>query len=78
LFVNEEGIIKMVDDSTCEVIGTEKVKVTEREEMMRALKAVQYISKTQCYLISIRVLNEKGGRIQVQQGVVIVSQGEKC
>jgi len=31
LIAKEEGIVKMVDDSVCEVIGTGTVKVTERD-----------------------------------------------
>jgi len=49
------------------------------------MEAVQYVSEAQYNLISIRVLDEKGCRIQVQQGVITVSQkdrvileGEKC
>ena len=32
--------VKMVDGLTCEVIGTETVKVTERDGMVHALEAV--------------------------------------
>ena len=76
LVVKEEGIVKMVDGSTCEVIGTGTVKVTERDGAVRALEAVRYISEA-CYnQIFIRVLNKKGYRIQVQQDVVTVNQGD--
>jgi len=75
----------MIDDSTCEVIGTGTVKVTGRDGTMRALEAVRYVPEAQYNLIFIRVLDEEGCRIQVQQGVVTVSQGgrvilegEKC
>jgi len=81
----EEGIVKMVDGLTWEVIGTGIVRVTERDGTVRAMEAVQYVSEAQYNLISIRVLDEKGCRIQVQQGVITVSQkdrvileGEKC
>ena len=73
LVAKEEGIIKMVDVSTCEVIGTGTVKVTERDGTMCALKAVRYVSEARHNLISIRVLDEKGCRIEGQQGVVTVS-----
>ena len=33
----------MVDGSACEVIGTGTVKVTKKDEMVRALEAVQYV-----------------------------------
>jgi len=40
LVVKEEGIIKMVDGSACEVIDNETINVTSRDEMVRALEAV--------------------------------------
>jgi len=60
LFVREEGIVKMVDDSACEAIDTGTVKVTVRDGTLRALKAVRYVPKALYNLISIRVLNEEG------------------
>ena len=54
----------MVDGSVCDVIDIRIVKVTERDGMMCALKAVQFVSKA-CYnLISIRVLDEERCRMQ--------------
>ena len=41
LVEKEEGIIKMIDGSACEVIGTGTVKVTERDGTARALEAVR-------------------------------------
>ena len=63
----------MVDDSACEVIDTGTVKVTGRDETMRALEAVRYVPEAQYNLISIRVLDEEGCQIQVQQDVVTIS-----
>ena len=40
LVAKEEGIVKMVDISACEVIDTGTVKVTERDEMMHAMEVV--------------------------------------
>jgi len=85
LVAKDEGIVKMINGSTCKVIGTRTVKVIERDGTMRALEAVRYVPEA-CYnLISKRVLDEEGCRIQMQQGVVTVSQrdrvileGEKC
>ena len=57
-------------------LGTGTVKITEIDETVRALEAVQYILETRYNLISIRVLDEKGCRIQMQQSVVTVSQGD--
>ena len=45
LVAKEEGIVKMVDGSTCEVIGTGTVKVTERDRMVRTLEAVRYVRR---------------------------------
>ena len=59
LVVKEEGIIKMVGGSTCEIIGTGIVKVTERDRTVRALKAVRYVLETRYNLISIRVLETR-------------------
>ena len=56
----------MVDGSACKVIGTGTVKVTGRDETIRALEAVRYVPKAQYNLISIRVLDEEGYQIQVQ------------
>ena len=66
LVAKEEGIVKTVDDSACEVISTETIKVTGRDEIVRALEAVRYVPKARYSLISIRVLDEEGCRIQVQ------------
>ena len=50
LVAKEEGIAKMVDDSTCEVIGTGTV-VTGRDGTMRALEAVRYVPEARYNLI---------------------------
>ena len=75
LIATEEGIVKMVDGSACEVIGTGTVKITERDGTVRALEAVRYVPEARYNLISIEVLNEEECQIQMQQGVVTVSQG---
>jgi len=67
----------MVDGSACKVISTRTVKVTGRDGTVRALEAVWYIPEAQYNLISIRVLDEEGYHIQVQQGVVTVSQRDR-
>jgi len=59
LVAKEEGIVKMVDGSTCEVINTGTVKVIGRDRTVRALKAVRYVPEAWYNLISIRVLDEK-------------------
>ena len=58
MVVKEEGTVKMVDGSACEIIGTGTVNVTERDETVRALEAVWYILEARYNLISIRVLDE--------------------
>ena len=66
LVAKKKGIVKMVDGSACEVIGTGTVKVTERDVIVRALEAIRYVPEA-CYnLISIRVLDQEGCWIQVQ------------
>ena len=67
----------MMDGSACEVIGTGTVKVTERDVTVCALEAVWYVPEARYNLISLRVLDEKECRIQVQQGVVTASQGDR-
>jgi len=64
LVAKDEGIVKMVDGSTYEVIGIGTVKVTERDGMVHTLEAVWYVSKARYK--SIRVLDEKECQIQVQ------------
>ena len=66
----------MVDGSAYEVIDTGTIKVTGRDVTVRTLEAV-WVPEARYNLISIRVLDEEGCRIQVQQGVVTVSQGER-
>jgi len=66
LVVKEKGIVKMVDGSTCEVIGTGTVKVTERDGIVHALEAVRYVPEARYNLIFIRVHDEEGCRVQVQ------------
>ena len=77
LIAKEEETVKMVNGSACEVIGTETIKVTERDETVRALEAAWSVSEAHYNLTSIGVLNEVGRRIQVQQSVITVSQGDK-
>jgi len=77
LIAKEEGIVRMVDGSACEVIDTGIVKVTGRDRTVRTLEAVMYVPEVRYNLISIRVLDIKGCRIQVQKGVVTVSQGDR-
>ena len=60
LVAKEEEIVKMVDSSACEIIGTGTVKVTKRDGTVRALEAVRYVSEVWYNLISIRVLDEEG------------------
>ena len=59
MVAKKEGIIKMVDGSTCEVIGTETIKFTERDGTVHALEAVWYVPEVRYNLISIRVLDEE-------------------
>ena len=61
---------------TCEVIDTGTVKVTGSDGTVRALEAVRYFLEAHYNLLSIRVLDEEGYRIQVPQGVITVSQGD--
>ena len=56
----------MVNDLAYEVIGNGTIKVTGRDGTVHALEAVWYIPEARYNLISIRVLDEKGCRIQVQ------------
>jgi len=58
-------------------MDTGTVKVTERDGMMHALEAVRYVLETRYNLISIRMLDEEGCRIQLQRDVVTVSQGDR-
>ena len=48
--------------STCEVIGTGTVKVTQRDGTVRALEAVQCVSEARYNLISIEVLKNVGSK----------------
>jgi len=59
----KKGIVKMVDGSICEVIGTRTVKVTERDGTVRALEAIRFIAEARYNLISIRMLEKEGCRI---------------
>jgi len=81
LVVKVEGIVKIVDGSTCKVIDTGTVNVTCRDGTVRALEAVRHFLEA----MSIRVLDKEECRIKVHQGIVTVSQedmvilkGEKC
>ena len=62
LVAKEEGAVIMVDGLACEVIDTGTIKITEREEIVRALEAVRYVPEARYNLISIKVLNEGGCR----------------
>ena len=76
LVAKEEGTVKMVDGLACKIIDTGKINVTCGNGMVRALKEVRYVSEVRYNLISIRMLDEEGRMLQVQQGVVTVSQGD--
>ena len=67
----------MVDGSVCKVIGTAIVKVTEKDGTVHALEAVWYVPEARYNLIAIKVLDEEGYQIQVQQGIVTVSKGDR-
>ena len=41
LIAKEEGTVKIVDGSACKVIGMRIIKVTERDETVHPLEAVQ-------------------------------------
>ena len=64
MIAKEEGIVKIVDGSACEVIGTGTVKVIERDGTVCALETVRYVPEAHFNLISIRVLDEEGCRIK--------------
>jgi len=59
LVAKEEEIVKMVDGSACEVIGTGIVKVTERDGTMHALEAVQNVPEIRYNLIFISFSTKK-------------------
>ena len=59
MVANEKMTIKMVDDLACEVISTGTVKITERDVIVCALEAVQYVPKARYNLISIKVLERR-------------------
>ena len=77
LVTKEEGTVKMVDSLASKVIDTGTIKITERDETVRVLEAVQYVSEARYNLISIELLDEEGYHIQVQQSVVTVSQRDR-
>ena len=77
LVAKEDGVVIMMDGSACEVIDTGTIKVIERDRMVHALKVVWYVPEARYNLISIGVLDKKGCQIQVQQGIVTVSQGDR-
>ena len=73
----KEETVKMVNGLACKVIDTGTVKVTERDGTVRALEGVRYVPESRYNLISIGVLDEERCLIQVQQGVIIVSQEDR-
>ena len=66
-----------INGSACEVIGTGTINVTCRDRTVHALEAVKYVPEAWYNLISIEVLDEEGCRIQVQRGIVTISQGDR-
>jgi len=75
LFAKEEGTIKMVDDSACEVIGIGSINITRKDETMRALEAIRYVPEVRYNLISIKVLDEEGCRSKYKKAS---SRSLKC
>jgi len=74
LVAMEEGTVKMVDGSACEVIGIGTINITCRDGMVHALEAIRYVSEARYNLISRGVLDGERCWIQVQQGIVSVSR----
>jgi len=77
LVAKEEGTFKMVDGSAYEIIDTETINITYRDLTVHVLKAVRYVPEARYHLISIGVLDEEECHIQVQQGNITVSQGDR-
>ena len=59
LVAKEEGTVKMVIESVCEVISTGTVNITGKYRTMCALEAVGYVPEAQYNLISTGMLDEK-------------------
>jgi len=72
LIGKKKETVKMVDGSAREVIGTGTANVTGIDGTMHTLEAIWYVPEAWYNLISIGMLDEKGCRIQVQQGVFTV------
>ena len=60
LVAKKKGVVIMIDDSACKVIGTKTIKVTERDGTMCAQEAIRYVPEAWYSLISIRVFDEEG------------------
>ena len=60
MVAKEKVTVKMVNGSTCKVIGTGTINVTERDGTVRALEAVWYVPEARYNLIFIGVLAEEG------------------
>ena len=58
LVAKKERAVKMMDDSTCEIIDIGTVNVTGIDGMVRALKVIRYVSEARYSLISIEVLDK--------------------
>jgi len=59
----EEGIVKIVDSSACEVISAGTVKVIKKDGTVCTLKRVWYVLGARYNLISIGVFNVEGCQI---------------
>ena len=75
LVAKEEGIVKMVDGSACEVIDTGIIKGTVRDRMVHALEVVRCVLEPRYNVISIRVLDEEGCRFKCNKASSQLAKG---
>jgi len=60
LVSKEEETVKMLDDSTCEVIDIGTINITSRNRKVRALEVIRYVSEARYNLVFIGVLDSEG------------------
>ncbi|KAH1091748.1 hypothetical protein J1N35_019005 [Gossypium stocksii] len=71
----EGGVVHMRNDSSIKVIGIGTIKIKIHDGTIRTLSDVRYVLDLQKNLISLRILDSKGCRINIELSGIKVSRG---
>jgi hypothetical protein len=74
-FKEMKGVVYMGDESTCKITGIGKIKLKLHDGTVRCLTKVRYVPDLKKNLISLGLLESKGFRIDMHNGILSVLYG---